>query len=138
MRRQAIVTAVDASGKRIEAVALLSDVCVSCTQDCGRVGKPFLIENPAKLPVTVGSVVRVYHSRLVRGISGVIALFLPILCALVCYRYAPFFAKKLELELTELVKALCVLAGVLVPGGAIFIVNRSNLHIFKPVITQVL
>jgi len=136
MRRQAVITAVD--GKRIEAVALLSEVCVHCPSDCGRRGKPFLVVNRHRLPLQVGDTVRVYHSRLVRGISGITALCGPVLCALLGYLLAPHFARAVGLPLAEPFRALCVLAGIVLPAAAIFIVNRSNLHLFKPEITQVL
>lgn len=136
MRRQAIITAVDE--KHIEAVALLSDVCVHCPRRCGERGKPFLVENRYKFPVEVGDFVRVHHSRLVRGVSGITALLGPVACAFFCYAFAPQIAEKLHVALTEPLRALFIFAGIVVPSVLIFIVNRSNLHIFKPVITQIL
>ena len=136
MRRQAVVTAL--RGDTIEVVALFSSECITCASDCGRRGKPFRVTNRRRFPLAVGDVVKVYHSRFVRGLSGIIALFIPIACAVAAYCATPAIARRLHLPLTELVKASGVLAGILLPSAAIFAVNRSNLHIFKPEITQVL
>ena len=136
MRRQAVVTTI--RGDVIEVVALFSSECSSCTSDCGRRGKPFRVTNRRRFALAVGDVVKVYHSPLVRGISGIIALFIPIACAFTAYFLSPLLAARLQLPLTEPVRALFVLAGILLPSGVIFAVNRSNLHVFKPEITQVL
>lgn len=136
MRRQAIVTAV--KGKHIEAVALLSDVCVHCPHDCGRIGRPFPVENRLQLPIEEGSLVRVYHSPLVRGISGITALFGPIICAILSYLFSARIAAFFGVTATESFQALLVLLAILIPGAIIFVVNRSNLHVFAPIITQVL
>ena len=136
MRRQAVVTAIQ--GDTIEVVALFSSECITCTSDCGRRGKPFRVTNKHHLPLSVGDMVRVYHSRLVRGVSGSFALFIPLASAFAAYIFAPQLAQKLEKPLTELLSALFVLIGILVPAAVIFVVNRSNLHLFKPEITQVL
>lgn len=136
MRRQAVVTAVH--GEFAEVVALFSSECIDCDADCGRRGKPFLVTNRHRLPLAVGDVVKVHHSQLVRGISGIIALFVPIMCAFALYFASPVIMRRLHLPLTEMSRALCVLTGFLLPSAAIFIVNRSNLHLCKLEVTQVL
>lgn len=138
MRRQAVVTAIHADV--VEVIALLSDVCILCNSadECGKRGKPFFVVNKHSLPLEVGSVVKVYHSPFVRGVSGLVALFIPLICAFAAYLCAPALALKTGIALTEAFKACCVLIGFFVPCIAIFVINRSNLHLFKPIITQVL
>ncbi|MCR5724234.1 MAG: hypothetical protein K6G80_04015 [Treponema sp.] len=136
MHRQAVITSIDSAS--IHAIALVSDMCSTCPSTCGRTGKPFLVSNKYNLPIKEGSVVRVYHSQRIRGISGIMALLMPLACGLLAYRLSPELAERLRMQLTEAFKSVCVLAGILIPSTAIFIINRSTLHLFKPEITQIL
>lgn len=136
MLNQAFITSI--KGKEIRAMQLVTEACVNCSTGCLQRGKEFLVLNKRNFPIEEGSIVRIGLPRYKRGLHGIIALVVPVVCAILGYLFAPDMAKKIGLENTEIFKAACIMLSLGASTGIVFAISRSSLHFTKPEIMQVL
>ncbi|WP_407428242.1 SoxR reducing system RseC family protein [Treponema sp.] len=137
MRDFAIVKKI--CGQNIEVVSLISDACVSCgSLDCAKKGKSFVVLNKKNLPLTENSVVRIGFPKILRGILGFLALVFPIAGSAAGLFLSPLICSRLNLQLTQTASAVIVLLFFFISAFIVFIISRTDLHISKPEVFQVM
>lgn len=137
MRDFAIVTGID--GQKIEVVSLISDACVACNSiECARRGKSFCVINKKNLPLRENAVVRIGFPRVLNGILGLISLLVPILSALAGFLLSPLLSERVGFALNQTSKALTTGAFFLAATFVIMLVSRTDIHLTKPEVMQIL
>lgn len=137
MRSFAIVTHID--GKNIHVVPLISDACIACTMThCARHGKSITVCNKNNLTIEENAIVKIGYPRIRNALYGILALLVPIACAVIAYFFSPHISAKLGLQPTQETKACIVVLSTLTSSGIIFLLSRTSLHFSTPEITHVL
>lgn len=124
MAQKAIVTAIQKN--TVQVLPLVKEACSACTAGCAKRGVAFVVENPHQYPVNVGNVVILESSKAAQAVQGLIALFVPFLCAIGGYFLAPCVARLMHRAVvTEALRALCVLIFLFLSCAAIFVFTRK-------------
>lgn len=137
MRDFAIVKGID--GQNIEVVSLISDACITCSSiDCAKQGKSFHVLNKKNFAIKENNIVRIGFPRFLRGLLGIISLFVPIIASAAGFFVAPLFLARFNLEVTQTNTAFTVILFFLASSALVFIISRTDLHLTHPEIIQVL
>lgn len=76
----------DIQGQKITVLPLASESCMHCTQsDCNKRGVPFTATNQNSLPLKVGMIVLISANDKNSILQGLVAVFVPILFAVLGY-----------------------------------------------------
>ncbi len=136
MIQKAIVTATN--GGSVTVIPLLKDSCVSCKTGCSKQGPSFNANNPLSLPVKQGSVVLLSASRKMQALQGLFALLLPVLSSVAGFFAAKPVMNQFGIEAGDGLKALFVLAFLVLASSIVFFVTRKVPLPGTPEITEIL
>ncbi len=103
-----------------------------------RAHAPIEVMNPKRYGVKLGSRVTIGLPQKAEAIHGVLALFFPIASAFAGLFAAPFAARALGIELTELLKAACITTLFAISAAIVYIQSRNTSTIVKLQIKSVL
>lgn len=104
---------------------LLTDTCISCSNakscggSCAKEGESFPVNNRKKLPIKVGSIVKVKASPLHQSIQAIGSLIFPIACAVAGFIIASKLSDK------ESIAALGVLLGIVFSATIVITFNKT-------------
>lgn len=104
---------------------LLTDTCISCSNakscggSCAKEGESFQVGNRKKLPIKVGSIVKVKANPFHQSVQAIISLIFPITCGILGF----FIASKLSDK--ESMAALGVLLGIVFSATIVIIFNKT-------------
>ncbi|MBO7135364.1 MAG: SoxR reducing system RseC family protein [Spirochaetaceae bacterium] len=74
----------------VEVVPLITDACIGCKNStCTKQGHPFTVQNPQKLPVYQGAIVKISASAVRQAVQAFFSLCLPLAAAIAGYILAP-------------------------------------------------
>ncbi len=119
MRDKALVVAIKET--HVLVLPLLTDTCINCNEAaCAKKGTPFAVINAKKLPIVVGSVVKVASSVKKQAFQAFIALILPLGAGIAAYFLPALFMQ----EPAEGIHALFALLGFLCTSFIVFVTKR--------------
>lgn len=132
-----IITSV--TDKEILAVPMISGNCISCERtSCAKQGKPFPIDNPKKLAISKGSVVKIVANKLFTTLQGFIALILPIFGAIGGFFVGKFLSTKYSFTQPESIQALGVIVGLILVSLIVYFVSSQCKKIRKSEIVEII
>lgn len=138
MTQSAEVISVSDDKKEALVRPIVTDACLSCKEGCARRGNPFAAANPQGFELKAGDLVRITASQAAESLQAVLALLIPAACAVASFFMATPLSQALwQEESSEGFKALCVLAGILIPSAAVLALSRFKLRPSKPHIDKV-
>ena len=129
---------VSVKGRDIRVLPLFNDECAHCASGCSKRGKPFPVTNPGKLPLRTGSIVSISSPKRIQAIEGLLSLLVPFICAITAYFAAVPLAAHFGLAAGDGLRAVSVLAGLLLSAAAVLFITRKIPHKRKPEIREIL
>lgn len=141
MHERALVVGV--IGDTVKVVPLISDVCIDCHSLCLYRGNPMTVSNRKHYDIKTGSIVKIGSARLIRAFFRLYALVFPLAAAIAAFFLFPFVEAlipsffKLKILPPDALKAGFVFASFLAGCGIVFIISRSNIHISKLEVREV-
>ena len=137
MRDFAIVKSIE--GQKVEVVSLISDACVTCNSiDCAKQGISFHVLNKKNLPLEENNIIRIGFSRMLKGILGLISLLIPIASSIAGFFLTPFFAGRIDFEVTPSSQAGVVGVFFTASSLLIFLISRTDIHLSHPEVIQIM
>lgn len=138
MEQTAFIVSVSSDNSSAEVLPMITGACLSCKERCAQRGNPFTVVNKKNLELKEGSVVTISASKTAEAVQSLISLFAPVLGAVAMFFLAPLISQTLlHREPTEGFKAMCSLAGIVVPAMIAFAVSRFKIRPAKPYIEKV-
>lgn len=124
----------------VKILCLKSSVCINCTQEkiCKFNKQFFYAKNPKNFSLKENDYVKVDCSNAAKIILGILALFFPLLCAVLGFFLSSKIAFLFNLFLSESVKFIISFLFFLVSASMIFILSKKQFHFTKPQIIQII
>lgn len=136
MRDFAIVKSID--GQKIEVVSLISDACVICNNtSCAKKGKGFYVLNKKNIPLKENNIIRIGFPKLLDGILGLISLLFPIASSVAGFLLAPRLCSHFNYILNPSSQACIVGIFFVLSALFVFILSRTDIHLMRPEVIQV-
>ncbi len=112
--------------------------CTSCGEGCAKKNCTFEILNPLNLDIKSGSVVLIGANKKKQALQGIISLFIPFVCAILGYIFAPQIMSLFGKTISSDAKAIFVLLFLALSSLLIFVLTRKFPIPGKPEILEVL
>lgn len=123
----------------VDIIPYDENACSTCSGTCSAGCRVVLqAKNPKGFELKPGMTVKANISTAFQSFCNVMALVIPILCAVAGFFAAPRLAVLFNAELTEAFKAVTVLAFLFVPALVIFLVTRKRSELIELQITGIL
>ncbi len=125
-------------GNDVEIIPYDEGACQTCSGSCSGCRVVLQAKNPKGLELKTGMVVKANVSTGFQAFCNLLALIVPVLCAVAGFFCAPFIADLFKTELTESLKAGTVLFFLFIPALFIFIHTRKRSDLVELQITGVI
>lgn len=122
----------------VDIIPYDESACSTCSGTCSGCHVVLQAKNPKGLDLKPGMTVKANVSTAFQSFCNVLALVVPILCAVAGFFAAPHLAVFFKAELTEAFKAGIVLAFLFVPALIIFVLTRKRSELIELQITGIL
>ena len=137
MRDFAIVKKIE--GRKIEVVSLISNACVVCNSiECAKKGKSFHVLNKKNFPLEENAIIRIGFSPILTGTLGLVSLLFPIGSAILGFFLTPRLSTKFDFQISAQSQAIVVGIFFILAALLVFIVSRTNIHLSRPEVLQIL
>mgnify|MGYP002623533440 CR=1 FL=1 len=137
MTQNAEVISVSQDGKEVQVRPIVTDACLSCKEGCARRGSPFTALNAQGFSLKAGDLVRITASQTAESLQAVFSLLIPAATAIIaCFLANPISRALWQKQSSEGFKALCVLAGIIIPGAAVLALSRFKIRPSKPCVDK--
>lgn len=138
MTQNAEVISVSQDGTEAQVCPIVTDACLSCKETCARRGSPFTASNSQGFALKAGDLVRITASQTAESLQAIFSLLIPAAVAVSAYFLAnPLSRSLFRKDSSEGFKALCVLAGILIPGTVVMALSRFRIRPSRPKIDKV-
>ncbi len=140
MRSLARVIEVSENASKVTLSSVFSSACINCPsiQFCKNSGKIFIADNPNKLAVSKGDIVKIDLPITVKALRGLIALFIPLIITIIARTVAPSILKATGLPQTEILRFIICLAALLISESAVLVLSLSDFTPGTPIVKQLL
>ncbi|MCF0241715.1 MAG: SoxR reducing system RseC family protein [Treponema sp.] len=122
---------------KVEIIPFDKETCSNCSSSCNGCKVVLTAQNNRRLDLKPGMTVTANVLTSFQAFCNVITLLVPVLCAVGGFFLSDFFAGVLKVEATEGFKAVCVLAGLFIPGIIIFFFTRNKSNLVELQITGI-
>lgn len=138
MTQSAEIVSVSQDNKEALVCPIVTNACLSCKEGCSRRGSPFTALNKKNLQIKKGDLAVIAASKSAEAAQAVVSLLIPAACAVAALQLAnPISLALWKVPSSEGFKALCVLAGILIPSAAALALSRFKIRPSKPYIEKV-
>lgn len=97
-----------------------------------------MADNPNKLAVSKGDIVKIDLPLTVKALRGLIALFIPLIITIIARTAAPSILKAIGLPQTETLRFAICLAALLIGESAVLVLSLSDFTPGTPIVKQLL
>ena len=125
------------NAENVDIIPFDESACSTCQGSCSGCRVVIQAKNPKGFDLKPGMTVKANVSTAFQAFCNLIALIIPILCAVAGFFLSPYVAGLFHLEATESFKAFCVLLFLFVPAAVIFILTRKRSELVELQITSV-
>lgn len=119
---------------KILAASCSKDECSTCTAGCSKKENTFEVLNPQNYELKPGMIVIVSISKFMQAVQAFVSLFIPFICSILGYIFAPSLMKLFGKNISNDARALFVLLFLFASSAIVFIITRffpmpGKLHI---------
>ena len=123
MTKKAVIVSTD--NNEITVRPIMKASCISCSHGCEKTQIEFTVSNPHNYKIEKGNIVTLDNSPFMQGISGLISLLFPFLCAILGYILAPQIAGLFNTTVSDGIRAVCVLSFLTFSCLIVFLFTRK-------------
>lgn len=126
------------NGNKVDIIPYDESSCSTCSGSCSGCRVVIQAGNPKGFDLQPGMTVQANVYTSFQAFCNVIALLIPLVCAIAGFFLSPVLASILSLEATESFKAFCVLFFLFIPSLVIFLLTRKRSELIELQITGII